>query len=162
MIYALNMVTFHSYVEWAEGNMGLSEYLIWIFKESHECPWIGTSFSRLMTMWVVYPGIPLLDTPTCLNHPKKQQQQQPTTNNQQPTNNKQQPTTNNQQTTTNKQQTTTNNQQPTNKNNKQQTTNNKQQTTSNKQQTTNNHILTFTQTVKGQTIPARISRYIEQ
>ena len=136
MIYALNMVTFHSYVEWAEGNMGLSEYLIWIFKESHECPWIGTSFSRLMTMWVVYPGIPLLDTPTCLNHPKKQQQQQqqPTTNNQQTTNNNQQPTTNKQQT----------------------------KTTSNKQQTTNNHILTFTQTVKGQTIPARISRYIEQ
>ena len=136
MIYALNMVTFHSYVEWAEGNMGLSEYLIWIFKESHECPWIGTSFSRLMTMWVVYPGIPLLDTPTCLNHPKKQQQQQqqPTTNNQQPTNNKQQTTNNNQQPTTN-------NQQPTN--NKQQTTKNKQQTktTSNKQQTTTSWLL---------------------
>ena len=156
MIYALNMVTFHSYVEWAEGNMGLSEYLIWIFKESHECPWIGTSFSRLMTMWVVYPGIPLLDTPTCLNHPKKQQQQ-PTTNNQQPTNNKQQPTTNNQQTTNNKQQPTTNNQQTKTTSNKQQTTNK-----NNKQQATNNHILTFTQTVKGQTIPARISRYIEQ
>ena len=37
-----------------------------------------------------------------------------------------------------------------------------QQVTSNKQQATNNHILTFTQTVKGQTIPARKSGYIEQ
>ena len=48
--------------------------------------------------------IPLLDTPTCLNHPK---QQQTTNNKQQTTNHKPQTANSKQQTANNKQQTTT-------------------------------------------------------